>query len=230
MGVEKQADNIVTTEEKVEQPTSPVENAVDPTKAYSERLKKDRAAIEKEVAQKTREEIAKSYGYESFDAYNKAQQDNKILDKGLDPELVRPIVNELIEKDPKIIQARELLARQEELDKALYAQNALVALNNKFGTNFTSINDLDPDTVAMWNAGTPLEKAYAANNYEQIKENAVKQVKIQASGKDHLKTVETGNVQSNVKKLTQTEIDLIKKMNRDITDAEIEARMNRTDK
>ena len=56
----------------------------------------------------------------------------------------------------------------------MFATNSLKELNDTFGTTFTSVDELDPETVKLWNQGTPLKKAFAANNWELIRDNAVK--------------------------------------------------------
>ena len=161
----EKADNVIesTDEATVEQqPTSPVEQ-VDQTKAFATRLKEKAKA-----KQEAKEEIAHSCGYDSWQEYVDNQTNSKLLDKGLDPDSVRPVLKDLIKNDPEYIEAMKYKAEKEELEKELFAQNAIQALNNKFGTNFKSVNELDKDTIDDWNKGMSLEKAFAANNYSKI--------------------------------------------------------------
>lgn len=198
--IQEQAANVEETEtvdteqpaEETKQPTSPVE-PVDQTKAFAARLKEEKAKAKLEA----REEIAKSFGYNSWTEYADAQTNNKLLDKGLDPDSVRPVLKDLIREDPEYQEAMKYKAEKEALEKELFATNSLKVLNDTFGTNYSSINDLDPETVKLWNQGTPLEKAFAANNWEMIRDNAVKKASApKDSGKSHLKQV-TGSSQPN---------------------------------
>ena len=155
-------DNVQDNAEK-SQPTSPVDT-VDQTKAFAARLKEEKAKAKLEA----REEIAKSFGYASWNEYSEAQTNSKLMDNGLDPDTVRPVLKDLIHNDPEYLEAMKFKAEKEELEKELFASNSIKELNEKFGTHYNSVNELDPETIKMWNAGTSLEKAYAANNWEAI--------------------------------------------------------------
>ena len=201
------ADNVEeTTEEVEEQPASPAET-VDQTKAFAKRLKEETEKARK----KEREDIAHSFGYESWEAYATAQTDNKLLDKGLDPESVRPVIKDLIKNDPEYIEAMKYKQEKEELEKELFASNALQALNNKFGTTYKSINELDKETIDDWNKGTPLEKAFAANNYSLLVDMAVKKASVtKDNGKSHLKTVTGSNAQTSTREVSKGELEVAK--------------------
>lgn len=188
-----------TTEEVVEQPTSPV----DQTKAFAARLKAEKAKAKQEA----KEEIAKSFGYESWQEYADAQTNNTLLDRGIDPDSVRPVIKDLIKNDPEYIEAMRYKAEKEELEKELFASNSLKALNDKFGTNFTSVSELDAETINDWNKGTPLEKAFAANNYASIIDMQVKKrTSVVDNGKSHLKTIATGGEQPKNREISNAEL------------------------
>ena len=205
----EQADNVVDLTEKAaveQEPTSPVEK-VDQTKAFATRLKEEKAKAKEEA----REEIAQSFGYSSWQEYVDNQTNSKLLDKGLDPESVRPVLKDLIKNDPEYIEAMKYKAEKEELEKELFATNAIQALNNKFGTNFKSVNELDKDTIDDWNKGTPLEKAFAANNYTKLIDMAVKKASsVKDNGKGHLVTVTGSSEKSSEKEVTTDEIKVAK--------------------
>lgn len=184
-----------------EQPTSPVEQ-VDQTKAFAARLKEEKAKAKLEA----KEEIAKQFGFSSWEEYSNSQTTNKLLDRGLDPDSVLPVIKDLIKEDPDYQKAMEYKAREEELEKELFATNSIKALNDKFGTNYNSINELDQETITMWNAGTPLEKAYAANNWDKIRDAAVKKASSMDNGKSHMVPVSGGNVKSNARELTKEQL------------------------
>lgn len=180
-----------------ETPTSPV----DQTKAFATRLKEEVA----KAREKDRQEIAQSFGYETWSAYLEAQQNNKFLDKGLDPEAVRPLIRDFIHEDPEYIEAMKYKAEKEELEKEIFAKSAIDALNSRYGTSYKSVNELDEETINMWNNGTPLEKAFAANHIEELQNMAVKKAQ-RESGKDHLKPVTGGSPKESAVDVTAAEI------------------------
>lgn len=198
------ADNveeIVEHEETVEQPTSPVEK-VDQTKAFATRLKEEKAKAKLEA----REEIAQSFGYSNWQEYVDAQTNNKLLDNGLDPEAVRPVLKDLIKEDPDYVEAMRYKAEKEALEKEIFASNSIQELNNTFGTAFTSVDELDPETIKLWNQGTPLVNAFAANNWVKLQELAVKKAAPKDNGKSHLKTVTGSSEKAKTRNITTDEM------------------------
>jgi hypothetical protein len=184
------------------QPTSPVET-VDQTKAFAQRLKEEKAKAKVEAKQ----EIAESFGYTSWQEYVDAQTNNKILDKGMDPESVRDVLKDLIYTNPEYVEAMKYKKEKEDLEKEIFASNSIKQLNATYGTNYNSINDLDPETVRMWNEGTPLEKAFAANNVALLIDNAVKKAAAaRDSGKSHLKTVVGSSEESKTRDISSEEL------------------------
>ena len=200
--IEEQAANIDDTVETESQSTPPVE-PVDQTKAFAQRLKEEKA--------KVKQEIAESFGYESWQSYVDAQTNNKILDKGLDPDSIRETLKDLVKTDPDYVEAMNYKKEKEALEKELFASNSLKQLNETYGTNYKSVNDLDAETVRMWNEGTPLEKAFAANNISIIVDNAIKKsVAGRDSGKSHLTTVTGSTEQSGTRDISKEEIRIAK--------------------
>ena len=226
----EQAANVEETEtaeasqpaEETKQPTSPVE-PVDQTKAFATRLKEEKAKAKQEA----REEIAKSFGYNSWSEYADAQTNNKLLDKGLDPDSVRPVLKDLIREDPDYQEAMKYKAEKEALEKELFATNSIKALNEKFGTAYSSVNELDPETVKMWNEGTPLEKAFAANNWETIRDAAVKKASVpKDNGKSHMKPVTGSSQPNNTREIGNDELSVFKMFG--FTEQQAKEYVNRT--
>ena len=232
MLIDEEADNVDSfgladeieqepAKEPEEQPTSPVE-PVDQTKAFATRLKEEKEKAKLEA----REEIAKSFGYDSWDEYADAQTNSKLLDKGLDPEEVRPVLKDLIKNDPEYIEAMKYKAEKEALEKELFASNSLQALNNKFGTDYKSINELDQETINDWNSGMSLEKAFAANNYGKLIDNAIKTANTNTdNGKSKMKMVSGSNSQTNKREPSNTEISVAKSFG--FSKEELEAYINK---
>ena len=189
-----------------QQPTSPVETETQ-TQAFARRLKEEKAKAKLEA----RQEIAESYGYASWQEYADAQTNNKILDKGMDPDAVRDILKDLIYTNPEYVEAMKYKQEKEELEKEIFASNSLKQLNETYGTNFTSVGQLDSTTRDMWNAGIPLIKAYAANNMESIVANAVKKtVASRDNGKSHLTNINGSSEEVKVRQVSQEELRVAK--------------------
>lgn len=208
--IEEQAANTeVQNEPEVQeetQSTSPVETE---TQAFARRLKEEKAKARLEA----RQEIAESFGYASWQEYADAQTNNKILDKGMDPDAVRDILKDLVYTNPEYVEAMKYKQEKEELEKEIFASNSLKQLNETYGTNFTSVGQLDSTTRDMWNAGIPLTKAYAANNMESIVANAVKKtVASRDNGKSHLTNVSGSSEEAKVRQVSQAELNVAKSL------------------
>ena len=203
--IEEQAANVdesLETSSNETQPTSPVEN-VDQTKAFAQRLKQEKAKAKEEA----KKELAESFGYNSWQEYVDAQTNNKILDKGMDPEAVKEVLKDLIYTNPDYVEAMSYKKEKEELEKEIFASNSIKQLNETYGTNYKSINELDAETIKMWNEGTPLEKAFAANNMSTIIDSAVKKaISARDSGKSHLKSVSGSSEESKAREATKDEL------------------------
>ena len=204
---EQAANTEVQNEPEVQeetQSTSPVETE---TQAFARRLKEEKAKAKLEA----RQEIAESYGYASWQEYADAQTNNKILDKGMDPDAVRDILKDLIYTNPEYVEAMKYKQEKEELEKEIFASNSLKQLNETYGTNFTSVGQLDSTTRDMWNAGIPLIKAYAANNMDSIVANAVKKtVASRDNGKSHLTNINGSSEEVKVRQVSQEELRVAK--------------------
>lgn len=218
-------DDIELADNTLEEESTPPVETVDQTKAFAARLKEEKAKAKQEA----REELAKSFGYESWEEYSEAQTNNQLLDRGLDPESVRPVLQDLIKNDPTYIEAMKYKEEKEALEKELFATNSIKALNDKFGTNYKSVNELDEQTIIDWNKGTPLEKAFAANNYDMLISNAVKNAgAVRDNGKSHMKTVTGSNSQGATREVSKGELDVAKMFG--FTEEQLKAYVNRTNK
>ena len=195
------------------QPTSPVEQ-IDQTKAFAQRLKQEKAKAKDEA----KKEIAESFGYNSWQEYVDAQTNNKIIDKGMDPDAVKDILKDLIYTNPEYVEAMKYKQEKEELEKEIFASNSIEQLNKTYGTNYKSVNELDKQTIDAWNAGTPLVNAYAAYNMSTIIDSAVmKAMAARDSGKSHLKTVSGSSEESKTREISQDELRVAKAFGLDET-------------
>lgn len=215
--IEEQAANTEVKDEQIAQEetqsTPPVEQ-VDQTKAFAQRLKEEKAKAKIEA----RQEIAESFGYNSWQEYVDAQTNNKILDKGMDPDAVKDILKDLIYTNPEYVDAMKYKQEKEDLEKEIFASNSLKQLNATYGTNYTSVDQLDKQTIDSWNAGTPLVNAYAAYNMSTIIDDAVKKaIAARDSGKSHLKTVNGSAEESKTRDISNDELRIARALGLDET-------------
>lgn len=206
-----------------DEPKTPASPTEDPTKQYSERLKKDREKIRSEE----RENLAKQLGYDSYEKLRDAHVENSLLDKGLDPDTVKPLLKDLMKNDPEYLEAMRFKAEKEELEKNMWATDQIKKLNDKFGLSLQSVSDLDEDTVKLWNNGVNLEKAYAVNHYEEIEKSKLRKRKEQDSGKNHLKSVEGNGAETDEIVVTDDIYRQFKAFNPDVTRDEVKKYLNR---
>lgn len=87
------------TEGTVAVPPAATEETI--TKIVSKRLSEDRA------------KLAKALGYDSWEAAMNSGMDKKLLDAGIEPETAKPIIETMVEKHPKVLEAEELIAREQ---------------------------------------------------------------------------------------------------------------------
>jgi hypothetical protein len=214
--IEEQAANVdvqndVLAQQEEQQPTSPVETETQ-TQAFARRLKEEKAKAKLEA----RQEIAESFGYSNWQEYADAQTNNKILEKGMDPDAVKDILKDLIYTNPDYVEAMKYKQEKEDLEKEIFASNSLKQLNETYGTNYTSVDQLDKPTMDAWNAGTPLVNAYAAYNMSTIVDLAVKKaVAGRDNGKSHLKNVSGSAEESKAREISQDELGIAKRLGLD---------------
>ena len=136
--------------------TEGVKTPVDETKAFSERLKT--------VREKDRAELAAALGFESWDAALNSGLDKKLLDAGIEPSLGKPIIEDAVANHPEVIKARQLVAQAEREKTAA----ELKLLNEKYGLQYASVDDLDAEVKIMLSKGLSLGQAYAAVHHDNL--------------------------------------------------------------
>lgn len=72
-----------------------------------------------------------------------------MLDRGIDPEDVKPILKDLLKNDPDYIAAMEYKKNREELEKKVWAENELKKINEKFGLSINNIDNLDKNVIDL---------------------------------------------------------------------------------
>ena len=131
--------------EPQQQETPPVQNENDSTESNEQPKEKDvtetqtfakrlRERTDKAVAEE-RERIAQSLGYKDYADMQKANERKMFEDKGLDPEEISPLVDELVKKklesDPRMQELEQFKAKQfEEVAKRELAVLNMSRLNS----------------------------------------------------------------------------------------------------
>lgn len=140
-----------TTDEQDQSKTN-----VETTKAFAKRLAEKSA---KAVADE-REAIAKKLGYQSYDDMMKQQENKTLTEKGLDPEVVSPVVDELVQKridnDPRMKELEELRSQKVKA----FAEKELAEITQLTNGEITSLNQLSKEVVDVWKVTGSLKKAY----------------------------------------------------------------------
>lgn len=153
-------------QEGAPQETPPASEPEDVTKTqtFARRLKEEKEKARKEA----RDEIAAALGYESYEALQKSKENKLLEDKGLDPEQVSPIVDELVQKrlkeDPRM-QELEMLKQKQIED---FATKQLEDVNKLAGTSYKSIDELPSDVIEDWRKSGNLKKSYIALHGEEL--------------------------------------------------------------
>ena len=139
-------------------------NNVDTTKAFAKRLKEstDKVRLEERNA------IAKTLGYNSYDELIKSQEENVLKDKGLDPEEVSPIIDELVKKridaDPRMHELEEL--RKQQIEE--FGRKELSEITKLTNGEITSLTQLPKEVISRWKEKGSLKAAYLELEGEKL--------------------------------------------------------------
>lgn len=161
----------VENETKVETPPADGED-VSKTKAFANRLK---ASTEK-ARREEREAIAKSLGYESYEELQKANEKKLLEEKGLDPDEVSPIVEELVKQrlnnDPRMVELDEL--RKLKIEQ--YGKEELAKVTQLTGGHITRLDQIPKEVIELWKKTGSLEGAYLQLEGKKLIEKARREV------------------------------------------------------
>lgn len=208
--------------EGTEDKTKSVEEKVIETKAFAHRLKQ---STEK-ARQEERDNIAKSLGYESFEQMQKAREQELLKEKGLDPDEVSPVVEQIVEKrlaeDPRLKELDEFKqAKAQE-----WAKKELAELNALTGGKIAKLEDVPKNVIELWKQKGSLKAAYLELEGEKlIREMQTGVAGVQSKGTtSHLNTPQgtPAPVQDkNKRPLTEKEKEVYKLFNPDVTEEQL---------
>lgn len=140
--------------------TSSVEN----TKAFAKRLRESTDKARREE----REAIAKSLGYESYDDMQKKREQQLMNDNGLNPDDVRPvveqIVNQRIANDPRMQELETLRANRVQE----FGKRELAEITKLTGGEITSLAQLPREVIELWKQKGSLKSAYLELEGEKL--------------------------------------------------------------
>lgn len=188
----------------------------DETKAFAKRLKE---STEKAVNAE-REAIAKSMGYASYSEMQQKRERELMEQKGLDPDQVAPVVEELLNQrmnnDPRLKELEVLRRKQiEEFGKTELAE--ITKLTNG---EITQLSQIPREVIDLWKKKGSLKSAYIELEGEKL---ITKYKGEQSKGStSHMNTLSGGaGSPSNKRPLTAEEKDIWKLFNPNITDEEL---------
>lgn len=209
----------------VEEPNDSKNNEptkVTETQAFAHRLK---SATEKARLEE-RNNIAKALGYESYEALQKSREEELLKSKGLDPEEVNPIVNELLEKrlkdDPRLQELEGY--RQQKMQE--WAKKELAELKELTGGEISKMEDVPKDVLELWKTKGSLKAAYLELQGDAL----IKKIRSGIEGEQSRGS--TGHLQSpkgapapaptqEVRPFTEQEKKIYRLFNPEVTDEEL---------
>lgn len=182
------------------------------TKAFAKRLSKK---INDE-----REAIAKTMGFNSYDDMIKSRELKLMEDKGLDPEQVSPVLDELVQQrlnnDPRMKELEML--RRKQIEE--FGKQELAEITKLTGGEITSLTQLPREVIDLWKSKGSLKSAYIELKGEELI-NKIRSEQSRGST-NHLASP-GGTVDTTVNKrhLTTEEKQIWKLFNPTVTDEEL---------
>ena len=205
------------------QPTGNSEHtdeSVEKTQAFAKRLREK----SEQVRTEERESIAKSLGYTSYDDMIKTREKKMLEDKGLDPDEVSPIVEELVQKrlneDPRLKELESYRDKQVQE----FGKRELAEITRLTGGQITKFEQLSTEVVDEWKKTGSLKKAFLTIEGENLIMRAAAEQN--RGSTTHIKTLNgTGSTSSTKRHLTDDEKRMWKLFNPHLTDEELNKKM-----
>ena len=191
-------------------------NNVENTKAFATRLRESTEKARREE----REAIAKSFGYDSYENMIKEREKKTYEDKGLDPDEVSPIVEQLVKQrldnDPRMQELAEY-RKQQQLE---FGKRELAEITKLTGGRITNLNQLPKNVLERWQENGSLKSAYLELEGEKL----IEQMRSEQSrgSAEHLGNPNGSSpANTNQRPLTEQEKQVWKFFNPNITDEEL---------
>lgn len=192
------------------------------TQAFAHRLKESVGkAVEKE-----RENIAKQFGYNNYEAMLAARERDLIEQKGLDPEEVAPVVEQIVKdrlaQDPRMQELEQF--RQQRMQQ--WAAQEVAELKDLTGGEIQKLEDVPPEVIELWKSKGSLKAAYL----ELKGEDLIKKMKVNIASGQNRSTVAhmqspAGNPtppgSDTTRPFTQQEKEIYRLFNPDVTEEQL---------
>lgn len=176
----------------------PAQDAEMNAKFAEMRRKMEAAEKAADIAKKSADEtVARAYGHmgiTTVEQLNKHLEDEKWRDHGVDPDVVKEIIDKEINNHPSVVAARER-------EKQAFQAQQMEQLNSTYGLDIKSVEDIYrlPNAEAMVQkilAGYDWDDAYLATHRDHVTQRLTAQAKQAAlnnqHSKAHLKTPSGG--------------------------------------
>lgn len=189
---------------------------IDQTKAFAKRLKESTTKARTEE----RESIAKSLGYDSYDAMMKERQRKELEEKGLDPDEAAPIIDKLVKErldsDPRMQELAEL--RKQQVQE--FGKKELAEITKLTNGEITRFEQLPKDVIELWKQKGSLKAAYLQLHGEELIFKARSEQSKGSTG--HLAQADGGTkIETGKRLLTAAEKNMYKFFNPTMTDEEL---------
>ena len=201
---------------------SNTEPKVTETQAFAHRLKEATSKARNEE----RESIAKSLGYESYEDMQKKREAQMLEDKGLDPDDVAPVVEQIVQKrlaeDPRLKE----LAHYRDAQVNEWAKKELAELGELTDGKISKLEDVPQDVIEAWKTKGSLKAAYLELHGEKL----IREIRTGiASGQNRSTTSHMSSPQgtpappgnSNRRPFTAKEREVYKLFNPSVTDEQL---------
>lgn len=192
------------------------------TQAFAHRLKEATSKARNEE----RESIAKSLGYESYADMQKKREAEMLAEKGLDPEDVSSVVEEIVQKrladDPRLAELGRY--KQERVNE--WAKEQLAELSDLTGGKISKLEDVPKEVIELWKTKGSLKGAYLELEGEKF----IREMQIGiANGQNRSTTRHMSSPQGtpaaadnlNRRPFTAKEREVYKMFNPDVTDEQL---------
>lgn len=154
------------TEDNSDKDTNTDNSADNTTEAVSRRINE----VKRKTESETQDRIAKELGYASYKEMQDANKNKILRDAGLDTDdadlmaAINKIVEKKLAEDPRI----QMVDNYEAKQKQKFVDTQLEQINTFAGSNYTSVDQLPKDTLAMWEKTGNLKQAYLATHGEEL--------------------------------------------------------------
>lgn len=152
-------------------PTEGTEGTENKDEGTSTDNKEETKAFAKRLSKKIADErlaIAKAMGFNSYEEMIKSRENKLIEDKGLDPEQVTPVVEELVKQrldnDPRMKELEALRRKQVEE----FGKKELAEITKLTGGEITKLSQLPREVIDLWKQKGSLKSAYLEVEGEKL--------------------------------------------------------------